>query len=139
MNMFTEYVRPKTSTVAFKIGCYAYLFTGVGHLTYETSTRLTRDPAAYAEFTATMPVVNLLGRNLAFNHLTIGFSFAMGLLLMGFGLSFLLQPLARRVQTGLALAVSVGMLLLSIQFFFVAPITTMAIATFAFLLALGGE
>lgn len=136
MNMFTEYVHPKGSQAAFKTGSYLYIVIGLSHLSLELISNLTRDPLAYETFTVNMPIVPLLGRDVAYHVLATGFSYAMGLLLIGFGLSFLLHPYPTPRLVGLALTISLLMLLISLQFFFIVPVVTMGLAALSFAFAL---
>lgn len=134
--MLTEHTHPKRNYTAFTLACYCTIFTGAGHLSLELITRLTQDQAAYDAFVANMPIVNLMGRVVSFNQLTTGFSYAMGLLLISLGLSYL-QNKQRTQRFKLVAVVTLAtMLVLAIQYFFIIPIALLTLATLLFFLAL---
>lgn len=136
MNMFTERVHREGLGRLFDLGCYSYIVTGVGHLGTQVISTLFRDQNAYNEFVAGMPTINLMGRDILYSHLSTGFSYAMGILLINVGVSYLLSPQRDVRLKGVALLTSLIMLVMSIEYFFIAPIALMAIATVSFALTL---
>ncbi|MEM7112739.1 MAG: hypothetical protein AAF614_09910 [Chloroflexota bacterium] len=61
--MFTEFVHRKKKQSAFKIGSYLLVLTGSGHSATELIAAAVRSEAAYNEFVAVMPTIDLLGRS----------------------------------------------------------------------------
>ena len=118
------------SEAGFVTGCLSFIFTGVGHLSAELFMRLSQN-ASYQE----LPTVRLMGASLTMHQLSTGFSYAMGLLLISLGLSYLIgRDKGRRLRL-VALATSLIMLAVSVQYFFIVPIAIMTLASLSFSLS----
>lgn len=100
----------------------------------------TTDPLEVAQLVASLPEINLLGTLTNLHHLSTGFSAAMGVLLIGFGLLAFLTPTPSRGFVGVTALSAAVMLYLSISYFFIVPIVTMGLATacFGITLVVGG-
>ncbi|MEM7801265.1 MAG: hypothetical protein AAF633_18880 [Chloroflexota bacterium] len=134
--MFTEYDHSKMLRYPFWLGAFCYLFTGVGHLGTVTVSYLGTEPAELNKLLATMPTVNLLGRMVNFYWLSTGFSVAMGVLMIGFGLSCWFNPSRPRGLKVTATLMSGVMFAIAAITFFSVPMAAMGLASAFFLLSL---
>lgn len=116
----------------YQLGCFTYVFTGVGHLATEISHQLSSPTNEMQVFITTSPTINLLGKTLSLYELTTGFSLAMGGLLVMVGLILLAQRNRTFSIYMLAIITSAFMLCLSLKYFFIIPVVTMSIATICF-------
>lgn len=122
----------------YRIGSWAFILLGVGHLVTQWFAPRTAEQEAILEVMRNF-AVRLPGSegNLYLYH--VGFSSTMGVLLIAYGLQALVMasfcnhnPEAERRLFALHTGVSVLAALLSLQFFFLVPIVFMSVASLFF-------
>lgn len=134
MNVFTELNRPNTLHSLLRlsrIAALCFIVTGAGHLGTEVFMQLA-EPVQDEAFLAAVqtPRINLMGRLISFEALSSGFSYAMGTLLLAFGLAQWGQNSWKSFLIGFAAAVTLS--IISLTSFFIVPIVLMTTASLAY-------
>lgn len=133
MNMFSEYVHKNNyPALLAHLAALCFVLLGIGHLLSDFMLRLNlpvnsaMQDAAFLEVMQ-RPRILLGGRLLTMGQLSTGFSMAMGVLLISFGLA--LWQLKSTFSYGLALVTGLLIMFVSIRYFFSVPIIFMGLAS----------
>ena len=134
----------KKSTLYYKIGAWALIFLGVGHLFAHVSLSMMPQTAEQMSMAEAMRQfqIHILGTETNLMNFHNGYSLMMGILVLSYGLINLLlvqynSHTSVNLQTILILNSFLAMItcLLSIRLFFMLPIALSGIASVAFALA----
>ena len=124
--------------VFYRIGSWAFILLGVGHLLTQWLAPRTAEQDAIHEVMRNFPV-RLAGSDGNLYLYYVGFSSTMGVLLIAYGLLALaMAPLyanhlaAGRRLVALHTGVSVLTVLLSLKFFFIVPVVFMSVASLSY-------
>lgn len=129
------------SKISYKIGCWAFIVVGVGHIVTDLLGPKTSKQMGYIQ-TMKDSTLSLLGTDTTVFSFYQGFSIMMGLLLTSYGLINLLivknnkeSNVAKNIIL-LNILVASACVILSIKYFFIVPITLTGLAFIGFTLSL---